>query len=82
MSKIYANQGEYVRDNLFNGAPTPTMVDRWAQMKELSDTTITKMILGELDPIADFDSYINDWNKMGGDKVVEEVNAWYRVNAK
>jgi putative aldouronate transport system substrate-binding protein len=82
MSMIYKNTDVYVRDNLFNGAPTTTMVDRWAQMVELTNTTITKIIVGELNASSDFDAFVNDWMNMGGAKVTEEVSEWYRANAK
>ena len=81
MSMVYADRDTYTRPNLFNGAPTETMVDRWAQLQELSVTTITKIIMGELNADSDFDTYVNDWNNMGGTKVTEEVSAWYRSNA-
>lgn len=64
----------------FVGAPTETMVERFSQMNEMMDTTFTKIIIGELEVDAGFDAFVDDWYRMGGEKITEEVNAWYEQN--
>jgi len=62
--------------NEFYGASTPTMVEKMATLTELQDGTVTKIILGSLDVEAGFDKFVEDWKKLGGDKITEEVNQW------
>lgn len=66
----------------FIGASTPTMVERWAQMKELTDTTFTKIITGQLEAKEGFENFVKDWKKIGGDQITKEVNEWYDTNVK
>lgn len=62
--------------NEFYGVPTPTAVEKAATLKELQDSTVTKIILGKLEVDAGFDKFVEDWKKLGGDKITEEVNQW------
>ena len=62
--------------NEFYGAPTPTMVEKMTTLEELQDSSVTKIILGSLDAEAGFDKFVEDWKKLGGDKITEEVNQW------
>ncbi len=64
--------------NKFVGAPTETMVDRWSTLNDLLNTTVTKIIVGDLDVDAGFDAFVQDWYNMGGKAITEEVNEWYR----
>ncbi len=56
--------------------PTPTMVDRWVDLRKLQDETILAIIIGER-PISDFDAMVAQWQQMGGDRITEEVNEWW-----
>lgn len=60
--------------NEYNSAPTPTMAARWSNMEELINTTFVKIINGELEIDTGFDNMVAEWNKMGGEKVTQEVN--------
>jgi putative aldouronate transport system substrate-binding protein len=80
MSLQTHNAATYITPNLFVGAPTPTMVERWAQLLELRDTAVTKIITGVLDVDAGFDQFVADWKKAGGDKITSEVNTWFKAN--
>jgi len=31
-------------------------------------------------PIDDFDSFVTNWKKLGGDQITQEVNEWYASN--
>lgn len=81
MTRAVDDPEKYIVPNLFVGAPTATMVERWSQIQELRDTVVTKIIVGELDVDSGFDNFVADWNKAGGDKITAEVNEWYKVNA-
>lgn len=59
--------------NNYVGAPTDTMIERWASMEELLITSFTKMIQGQED-IENFDSIVQQWYAMGGEQVTQEVN--------
>ncbi|THF76672.1 extracellular solute-binding protein [Cohnella fermenti] len=60
----------------FQGAATTTMAEKGASLDKLEAETFTKIIMGE-SPIGDFDKYVEDWKKLGGDDITKEVNAWY-----
>lgn len=62
--------------NLFNGEPTSTMKKSWEQLQTLEKQTYTNIIYGKAD-ISAFDDFVKQWKDGGGDKITEEVNAWY-----
>ncbi|MCQ6558400.1 extracellular solute-binding protein [Paenibacillus mendelii] len=71
---------QYVNDNSilmseFYGAPTQTMVEKDATLQKMELEVFSKIIMG--DSIDNFDKFVTDWKKLGGDKITEEVNAWY-----
>jgi putative aldouronate transport system substrate-binding protein len=71
---------KYVTDNSilmseFFGAPTQTMVEKDATLQKMELEVFSKIIMG--DPIDNFDKFVTDWKKLGGDAITEEVNAWY-----
>ncbi|THF76395.1 extracellular solute-binding protein [Cohnella fermenti] len=53
---------------------TKTMESRWSNLKKLEDETFLKIIMGAA-PLDDFDKFVADWKKQGGDKITEEVKA-------
>ncbi len=59
----------------FVGAPTDTMIDKQQILSDLQNETYMNIILGR--PIDDFDQFVKDWYKLGGDKITAEVNQWY-----
>ncbi len=85
--KIYGDSGVYnvlreyiANDQLmvesFVGAPTPTMVERRATLEKMEKEEFVKIIMGA-SPIDAFDKFVEDWNKLGGEQITQEVNAWY-----
>jgi len=74
--KEYVDQDLFIR-NEFNGAPTPTMVEKDATLTQLQDEAFTKIILGDAD-IDEFDTFVEDWEKLGGKEITQEVNEWYQ----
>lgn len=71
----YMKQKSYV-SNEFTGAPTPTMQEKEATFKKMIEEMVTKIIMGAA-PISDFDKFVTDWKKLGGDQIEKEVNDWY-----
>jgi putative aldouronate transport system substrate-binding protein len=65
----------------FYGAPTPTMGDRLSVLKAKETEVITKIIMGSLS-VDDYDNFISEWKKLGGDKITAEVNEWYKQAQK
>lgn len=66
----------------FVGAPTPTMVERKTTLEKMEKEEFVKIIMGE-SPIDAFDTFVENWNKLGGEAITKEVNEWYdSVKAK
>ena len=58
-------------DNAFYGT-TPTMELKWTNLKKLEDESIIKFIMGTT-PIDEFDEFVEQWNKLGGEQITNEV---------
>ncbi|MBN2982470.1 extracellular solute-binding protein [Cohnella algarum] len=59
--------------NQFSAPPTATMATKKATLDKLELETFTKIIYGE-SPIDEFDKFVSDWKKLGGDQITAEVN--------
>ena len=57
------------------GGQTPTMTDKWAILDKLEKETFTKIIMGAA-PVDEFDKFVTDWNKLGGETILAEINDW------
>lgn len=55
---------------------TDTMSLKWASMVSAEDEMMLKIIMGE-EPIESFDTFVENWKRMGGDEITSEVNAMY-----
>ncbi|MBP1991075.1 extracellular solute-binding protein [Paenibacillus eucommiae] len=71
----------YVKNNQFKpnqflGSSTPAMVQKNATLAKMELEVFTKIILG--DSLDRFDTFVKDWNKLGGDQMTKEVNDWYK----
>lgn len=73
--KLYKDTDRFMM-NKFVGAPTETMAEKSATLGKLTNETFTRIILGDL-PIDAFDTFVQDWKKLGGDQITGEVNEWY-----
>ncbi|MBP1991529.1 extracellular solute-binding protein [Paenibacillus eucommiae] len=62
--------------NQFYGSPTQTMADKGANLDKIKSETFMKIITGNA-PISEFDKFVDDWKKLGGDQITKEVNDWY-----
>ncbi|MFD0698049.1 extracellular solute-binding protein [Paenibacillus sp. GCM10027628] len=63
----------------FFGAPTPTMVEKNAILEKKRDEVFFKIIMNQVS-IDEFDKFVADWKKLGGDQITKEVNEWYAKN--
>lgn len=70
----YREDGAMLKD-AFVAAPTLTMVERKTTLEKLEREMFVKIIVGA-EPIDAFDAFVEDWYRLGGAKITEEVNAW------
>ncbi|GGA00332.1 lipoprotein LipO [Paenibacillus marchantiophytorum] len=71
-----AKLGQY---NLFLAPATPTMSEKLPTIKKKVAETFTKIIMGD-SSIDEFDKFADEYKKLGGDKIDQEVNDWYAKN--
>ena len=78
---------KYYRDNHltiqneFVYPSTKTMDTKKATLDKLELETFTKIIYGSA-PIDEFDKFVANWKKLGGDQITEEVNAQMSAASK
>jgi putative aldouronate transport system substrate-binding protein len=65
--------------NAYMGSPTQTMIKKQEVLNKLQDETILRIIMGE-DSIDKYDKLVEDWKKLGGEQITEEVNQWVKEN--
>ncbi|MCU6712884.1 extracellular solute-binding protein [Paenibacillus sp. J5C_2022] len=65
--------------NKFYGAPTPTMVERQEILLKKRDEVFFKIIMNQVS-IDEFDKFVEEWKKLGGDQITKEVNEWYATH--
>ena len=71
----YYWQNKLVKVSGFLGAATESMVAKNSTLNKMKLETFTKIIMGA-SPITDFDKFVDNWKKLGGDQITTEVNAW------
>lgn len=67
-----------VIDKYFGGS-TKTADEKMSTLGTMQNETFVKIIMNAA-PIGDFDSYVANWKKLGGEKITQEVNEWYAKN--
>jgi putative aldouronate transport system substrate-binding protein len=60
--------------------PTDTEVEKGADLAKLRDEAFINIIIGQ-QPLSDFDVFVEDWKKAGGDDWTSEVNDWWQSKA-
>ncbi|MFD3260032.1 extracellular solute-binding protein [Paenibacillus lentus] len=73
----YVQEDNYIFD-AFYGAPTPTMVEKLATLEKMEEEVFTKIIMGQ--SLDNFDKFVEDWKKLGGEQITKEVNEWAEKN--
>lgn len=64
--------------NEYFGPATPTEVEKGSTLGKMMSETFSRIIMGA--PIEEFDKFISDWKKLGGDEITKEINDWYKNN--
>ncbi len=64
--------------NRFYGVPTPAMAEKMPTLQPMEEQVITKIIMGE--PIEAFERFVENWYRLGGTEMVNEVNLWAEKN--
>lgn len=69
---------EYLDKSLFIGnvlkvPTTPTMSEKMSTLNKMEITMMTRVIMGDAG-IEEFDKFVADWNKQGGEQITTEVN--------
>lgn len=75
----YLKAHDLFHQNKFYGAPTPTMVEKREILNRKRDEIFTKIIMNQVS-INEFDKFVAEWKKLGGDDITKEVNEWYAKN--
>lgn len=75
---IAADKGKSWVVSEFFGSPTQTQIDRDATLKKMRDETFTQIIMGKAS-IDEFDKFVQQWKKLGGDQITNEINEWYQA---
>ena len=65
--------------NKFLGLPTPGITAYQSTLDKMRDQTYFGIITGQK-PLDEFDTFVTNWKKSGGDQITKEVNDWYAAN--
>jgi putative aldouronate transport system substrate-binding protein len=74
----YRQNNQYIA-NEFITSPLPAQVEKGPALDKMKNELFTKIILGTAS-IDQFDKFVEDWKKNGGDEITKEVNDWYAKN--
>jgi putative aldouronate transport system substrate-binding protein len=79
----YTVMEQYVNNSLillngFYGAPTESMAAYESSLKSMRDEVFTKIVMGA-SPVSDFDAFVANWKRQGGDAITKEVNEWAKA---
>ena len=72
--KPLVDKEQYVR-TAYKGISTDTMVQKMSSLEAMRDETFTKIIMG--DDISNFDTFVENWNSLGGADITNEMNELY-----
>ncbi|MFJ2042845.1 extracellular solute-binding protein [Paenibacillus sp. O199] len=75
----YYRDNDLIVMNEFIYAPTRTMNTKQATLDKLRAETFLKIIYGNLS-IDEFDKFVANWKKLGGDQITQEVNEVINAN--
>ncbi|MBP1993185.1 extracellular solute-binding protein [Paenibacillus eucommiae] len=70
----YITNKQYQPDK-FIITPTPAMIQKKPNLDKMENQMISKIILGG--SLDEFDKFVSEWKKLGGDDITKEVNDWY-----
>ena len=58
--------------------PTKTQIEKGADLSKLQNQTFINIIIGQ-QPLSDWDKFVDQWKKLGGDQWTQEVNEWWQT---
>jgi putative aldouronate transport system substrate-binding protein len=58
--------------DIYHNSPTPTMVEKMSTLDKMETEAFTKIIMGS--SIDEFDTFVQNWKKLGGDQITQEMN--------
>lgn len=67
-----------VVDKYFGGS-TKTMDEKMSTLSTMQNELFVKIIMNGA-KVDEFDNYVANWKKLGGEKITQEVNEWYAAN--
>lgn len=70
----YMKNDQLLRER-FVGAPTATMVEKMSTLEKMELEVFVKIIMGE-STLDEFDEFVSNWYKLGGQDITDEVNQW------
>jgi putative aldouronate transport system substrate-binding protein len=62
--------------NAFYGTPGPVMTEKLPVLDAKMNEVFTKIVMNQVS-IDEFDKFVEEWQRLGGTAMTEEVNAWY-----
>ncbi|MFC5404376.1 extracellular solute-binding protein [Cohnella soli] len=74
-------QNDRYHNNGFYGAPGPVMLEKRPILDAKMNEVFVKIIMNQVS-IDEFDKFVEEWKKLGGDEMTKEVNEWYAGTAK
>jgi putative aldouronate transport system substrate-binding protein len=73
-------EGEYPTEfNQYYASNTALMAEKQPSLKKMEAETYTKIIMGSAS-VDEFDKFVENWNKLGGEAITQELNDWYAKN--
>jgi len=82
MSMMYdAYKKDLFHYDEFYGAPTPTIGEKWSILQAKQIEVMTKIIMGSVN-VDEYDKFVAEWKRLGGDQITTEVNEWYQTISK
>lgn len=74
----YSVIDKYVKEDLllydeYHGIPTATMVEKGSTLDKMEIEAFMKIIMGSAS-VDEFDKFVTDWKKLGGDAITQELN--------
>ena len=72
-----AQNNNQLRYEPYYGPTTTYMQDHWSTIQSEQLIAFTKIIIGETSVEDGFNTWLENFSKLGGDQVTAEVNEWY-----
>lgn len=79
MSMMYdAYKKDLFHYDEFYGAPTQTIGEKWGILEAKQIEIMSKIIMGSVN-VDEYDKFVAEWKRLGGDQITTEVNEWYQT---